>query len=147
MATGFDAATMYAGNPVFNQVDVGSAYFPVATENPANVGRAGQDVMVGVALPGDYSGGVAPMVVDSQPMEKRGVMGKPANWWLMLVLVLAVFIFVSRRYGGEEKFGNIRLTLWNGIFAVLFYVIILNFLKVFFAYFKVKGLSELVAAA
>ena len=103
------------------------------------------------------TGGAAPL--DPAPMDTKvgmaamsgaapgGFMQKPTHWWISLVLVLAGLIFVSRRFGGDQKFGNIRLTLWNGVLLVIFYVIILNFLKVVFGRYKVPGLSELVLAA
>jgi len=78
---------------------------------------------------------------------KGGFMQKPTHWWISLVLVFAGLIFVSRKFGGSEKFGNIRLTVWNGILLVLFYVIILNFLKVLAGRWKIPGLSELILAA
>lgn len=141
MAFRYDAS-MYAasgmqGEPDFNPINAGSAYFTENTDMPATGNMmAGVPAMAGIPSP-----------TSQTPMMARGVMGKPAHWWIMLVVVLAIFIFVSRRFNGPEKFGNIRLTLWNGIFAVLFYIIVLNFLKVAFSYWKVPGLSELVAAA
>lgn len=138
MSTGISAAQMYSGQtPIFNEVDASSAYFPISTANPANAGQMPQQPVPGGAGP----------IADPQPMANRGIMGKPATWWLGLVIVFAVLVFVSRRFGGEEKFGNVRATLWNGVLTTVFIVVILNFLKVFFSYFKVKGLSELIAAA
>lgn len=136
-------ASMYAlsgqqGQPDFNPINAGNVYFSENTEMPTTGGQASMSApaMAGVPTP-----------TTQTPIMMRGIMGKPTHWWIMLVVVLAIFIFVSRRFGGPEKFGNIRLTLWNGIFAVLFYIIVLNFLKVAFSYWKVPGLSELVAAA
>lgn len=118
--------------PDFNQIDARSAYFPQNSEIPITDNQ----VSTSSASP-----------ITDKPMSQRGMMGKPASWWLMLVVVFAIFVFVSRKFDGPEKFGNIKLTLWNGVFATLFVVIMLNFLKVVFSYFKVPGLSDLVAAA
>lgn len=129
--------TKYANSApgfAYNQLSAGDTYFADTMEEPKM-----NPMATGADAPGSP--------VDSTPIAGRSVMGKPATWWVMLVAVLAVFIFVSRKFGGPEKFGNIKLTLWNGIFAVLFYVIVLNFLKVTFSFVKVPGLSELVAAA
>lgn len=127
-------SSLYANGGPFNPVGASQVYFPDTTESPTPEATA--------------TGENAPMSpVTATPVTARGIMGKPASWWLMLVIVFAALVFVSRRFGGSEKFGNIKLTVWNGILATLFYVIVLNFLKVSFSYVKVPGLSELVAAA
>lgn len=132
----------------FNPINASSAYFPDMTETyapPSGVpGYSGE--MAGVM---NSNGNNGAMVDDGdgRPMAARGVMGKPAGWWITLVLVFAVMVFVSRRFGGAEKYGNMRVSLWNLAIATIFMVIMLNFLKVTFSFFKVPGLSTLVAAA
>lgn len=123
----------------YNPINADATYFPDTTEVPTAIGGSMSAGMMG--------GGMADSPVDPTPIPARTIMGKPATWWVMLVVVFAVFVFASRKFGGPEKFGNVKLTVWNGIFSVIWFVIVLNFLKVFFARFKVPGLSELVAAA
>lgn len=125
-------SSMYGRGGMFNKVNAGNVYF---AEEDAPANPAGADA------------GTPASPVTATPVTARSIMGKPSTWWLMLVIVMAIFVFVSRKFGGPEKFGNIRLTLWNGLFAVGFYIIVLNFMKVTFSYVKIPGWSELVAAA
>lgn len=76
-----------------------------------------------------------------------GVMGKPAQWWIGFAIVFALFILASRKFGADEKFSNIKMTVYNGIFLTIFVVLILNFLKVFVSRFPIPGLTPLVLAA
>lgn len=73
--------------------------------------------------------------------------GQPAKWWIGFVVVFALFVWVSRRFNGGEKFTNIKLSVYNGIFLTIFIVLILNLLKVFAARFPIPGLSALILAA
>jgi hypothetical protein len=134
-----NAAAMYGGlaGP-YNITSAQSAYFADTGGTPSSGAPA--SVNSGAAIP-------SMGMMAEAPMERRGILGKPSTWWVMLFLVGAAFVFISRRFGGPEKFGNIKLTLWNAVFAVIFYVLVLNFLKVVFAYLKIPGLSELVANA
>jgi hypothetical protein len=132
-----NAAAMYGGlTGPYNITSAQSAYFADTGGTPSSGAPASVN-----------SGAAVPMEMAEMPMERRGVLGKPSTWWVMLFFVGAAFVFISRRFNGPEKFGNIRLTLWNAVFAVIFYVLVLNFLKVVFAYLKIPGLSELVANA
>ena len=76
-----------------------------------------------------------------------GVFGQPAKWWIGFVVIFGLFIFASRRFNGGEKFTNIRMSVYNGIFLTIFIVLILNLLKVFAAKFPIPGLSALILAA
>lgn len=80
-------------------------------------------------------------------MMTGGMLGKPTNWWLGFVVVFALFVFASRRFNGGEKFTNIKMSVYNGIFLTIFIVLILNLLKVFAARFPIPGLSPLILAA
>ena len=121
------------GGP-WNEVAVNSAYFVNQAEptTPQVQQAAAASAM---------------LAAQEAPIAARGLLGKPASWWVMLALVFAVMVFVSRRYGGSEKFGNLRMSLWNMMLLTVFYVIMLNFLKVVFSYVRVPGLSELIKAA
>jgi len=77
----------------------------------------------------------------------NGIFGKPANWWIGFLIVFALFIWASKRFNGGEKFTNIKMTVYNGIFLTVFIVLILNFLKVLAARFPIPGLSALILAA
>lgn len=76
-----------------------------------------------------------------------GVMGQPAKWWIGFLIVFALFIWASRRFNGGDKFTNIKMSVYNGIFLTIFIVLILNFLKVFVAKFPIPGLAPLILAA
>lgn len=130
-----NASTAYANGyqTRWNQTGAATAYF--------------EDTSEGVPASDAVMGSDAPSPVDDAPIEARGIMGKPATWWVMLLVVTAIFVFISRRFGGSEKFGNIKLTVWNGLFSVAWYILVLNFMKVIFSYVKIPGWSELVAAA
>jgi len=62
--------------------------------------------------------------------------------------VFAVFVFVARRYAGDDRYSNIRLSLYNGLFLTFFIVIILNFLKVVAGrFFPNSAPGQLILAA
>jgi len=75
------------------------------------------------------------------------IFGQPAKWWIGFVIIFALFIWASRRFNGGEKFTNIRMSVYNGIFLTIFIVLILNLLKVFASRFPIPGLSALILAA
>jgi len=77
----------------------------------------------------------------------NGLLGQPARWWIGFLVVFALFIWASRRFNGGEKFTNIKMSVYNGIFLTVFIVLILNLLKVFAAKFPIPGLSPLILAA
>lgn len=75
-------------------------------------------------------------------------LGEPAKWWIAFLLVFAAFIWLARRFnGGGDKFTNIKMSVYNGIFLTIFIVLILNLLKVFVARFPIPGLAPLILAA
>lgn len=93
----------------------------------------------------------SPDAVQNQTVEitATGVMGKPSSWWLMFLIVFVGFAFLARRYGGSEadRFSNVKLSVYNGIFLTFYIVLILNLLKVLATRFKIPGVSELILAA
>lgn len=115
----------------FNQVNAQQAYFADTSQ---------------VTAPVD-AGATAPATPAEAAPTSNGIIGKPATWWIGLAIITAIFIWISRRAGGPEKFGNIKLTIWNGIFSAAWLILILNFLKVVFTYINVPGWSDLVKAA
>lgn len=129
----YQGAGRVDGGP-WNEIAVNSAYFVNQAEPTTPQVQQAQDAS-------------AMLAAQESPIAARGPLGKPASWWVMLALVFAVMVFISRRYGGSEKFGNLRMSLWNMMLLTVFYVIMLNFLKVVFSYVRVPGLSELIKAA
>jgi hypothetical protein len=73
--------------------------------------------------------------------------GKPAYWWLTLFGMFALFVFLARKYGGGDSYSNIKASVYNLFFLTIFIVLMLNFLKVIAANWKIPGFSELVLAA
>lgn len=74
----------------------------------------------------------------------------PAGSWLLFLAIFVGFVLVSKKFGGGDgapAFGNIKATVYNGIFLTFFVVLILNLLKVFAQKVKVPGVSELILAA
>jgi hypothetical protein len=147
---------MYSGYPndVNNSISFYDAYNPGATMIAGNVGvPAGNN---GVAAGGTYPAGSA-VVSAAQSGNGRaaaamaapsgGVLGAPVTWWLSLLAIFAGVIFISRRYGGEERFSNIRGSLYNLTFLTVYVILILNVLKVLAARYPIPGLSKLILAA
>lgn len=71
----------------------------------------------------------------------------PATSWLMFFAIFVIFVWVARKYDSGGSFGNIRLSIYNGIFLTFWIVLILNFLKVLAAKVRIPGVSELILAA
>lgn len=145
---------------VNNSVPFGSAYpggrsagyTPMsASRIPRRNNFAGELAAVnqgsGISVPTGMPNG--PVPTNGTMGNENGAMyfGKPANWWVGFVLVFALFIVASRRFNGEEKFTNVRMSVYNGVFLTLFIVLILNLLKVIAARFPIPGLSPLILAA
>lgn len=71
----------------------------------------------------------------------------PATSWLLFFVIFVAFVWLARKYDSGQNFGNIRLSLYNGLFLTFWIVLILNFLKVIAAKVRVPGVSELILAA
>ena len=100
------------------------------------------------AVAGGMGGGVPVAAArETAPSSNGSVTGKPATWWIMFAVVFMLFIWISRKYDTGQNFGNIKLSLWNGLFLTFFIVLMLNLLKVFAAKVKIPGVSELILAA
>lgn len=96
-----------------------------------------------------YPRAVANADTDTMPAPSNGVLGQPASWWVVWLVVFVLFLWVARKYapGGGERYGNLLPSAYNGVFLTLYIVLILNVLKVFATKFKIPGLSELILAA
>jgi hypothetical protein len=148
----------YGRGDVNNSISVASAYpggrsmgltQPSATRyrtrnnssgEAASVNQQGQRILNG----GTRVGGTP--VNDPMPTS-NGIMGKPSSWWITFALIFVGFIWLSRRYGGEERFSNVKISVYNGIFLTFWIILILNLLKVAATRFKIPGISELILAA
>lgn len=75
------------------------------------------------------------------------VAGRTAYWWLTLFGMFALFVYLARRYGGGDSYSNIKASVYNLFFLTVFIVLMLNFLKVIAANWKIPGFSDLVLAA
>lgn len=73
--------------------------------------------------------------------------GQPAKWWVAFAIVFVLFVWASRKYNGGEKFTNVKMSVYNGVFLTIWIVLILNLLKVAAARFPIPGLSPLILAA
>jgi len=114
-------------NPIYS----GEVYFddqvsPQSQVGGYYVGDVAPNVQ-GANMGANGGSDVSPSMMNE--MDARPMAQKPAFSFLFLTILLVIFIFVSRKFGGPEKFGNIKLTLWNGLFAVVFIIIIMGFLK------------------
>jgi hypothetical protein len=79
-------------------------------------------------------------------MTNGKILGQPSKWWFVLALVYFGLVWVSRKYGGPQISHPLQ-NLWSLALTVLFYVLMLNLLKVLATRFPVPGLSELIIAA
>ena len=86
---------------------------------------------------------------DTMPAPSSGVLGQPASWWVVWLVVFVLFLWVARKFapGDGQRYGNLLPSVYNGVFLTLYVVLILNVLKVFATKFKIPGLSELILAA
>ena len=124
-----------------------SAFVPAAGSR--NRFRNNSPGELGAMNQGRYPRAVADATTDTMPAPTGGIFGQPASWWVVWLIVFALFLWVARKYapGGGERYGNLLPSAYNGIFLTLYIVLILNVLKVFATKFKVPGLSELILAA
>lgn len=83
------------------------------------------------------------------PVTANGLLGKPSSWWIIFALVFVGFVWFARRYGGSEseRFGNVKMSVYNGVFLTFYIVLILNLMKVFAAKIRIPGVSDLILAA
>lgn len=78
---------------------------------------------------------------------QTSALGKPAMWYVTLVGFFFLFVWLARKYGGGDKYSNIRASAYNLFFLTIFVVLMLNLLKVIAAHLKIPGLSPLILAA
>lgn len=129
-------------NDVNNTINIGDVYnyndFPVDIGVPmGNVETAPTNDII----PGEPTSSNTVTATVASPL------GKPAHWWLGLLGTFAVFIFLARKYGGGDKYSNIRASVYNLFFMTVFMVLMLNFLKVIAAKWNIPGFSALILAA
>lgn len=147
----------YGRGDVNNSISVSSAYpggrsmgltQPSATRyrmrnnssGEAGSVNQGRQVLTGATRPGGTPAN------DAMPVS-NGIMGKPSSWWITFALIFVGFIWLSRKYGGEERFSNVKISVYNGVFLTFWIILILNLLKVAATRFKIPGISELILAA
>ncbi len=73
--------------------------------------------------------------------------GKPGHWWITFAVIFVAFIFAARKFGGDDRYSNIRMSVYNGIFLTFFIVLILNALKRIAAVAPPNAVSTLILAA
>ncbi len=123
--------------------------YRVRNNSPGELGAVNQGNRT--SMPAAAPGMAAPMANTGGEAIPDGVglMGKPSAWWVMFAIVFAVFIWLARKYGGGEanRFSNVKMSVYNGVFLTFYIILILNLLKVFAAKIKVPGVSDLILAA
>jgi hypothetical protein len=125
-----------------------AAFTPRAgTRNPFRNNSAGE--LAAMNQGRGYPRAVANADTDTMPAPSGGLLGQPASWWVVWLVVFVLFLWVARRFapGDGNRYGNLLPSAYNGIFLTLYIVLILNVLKVFATKFKIPGLSELILAA
>ena len=107
------------------------------------------------ATPGATSSKPAPMASTTEAMRPVteveqaaaiGALGKPLQWWIVLVLALVLLMFVAKKLGEASDFANIRMSVYNIVIISFAAIIGIAFFKVVFTRFKIPGLSALVLA-
>ena len=73
--------------------------------------------------------------------------GSPAHWWLVFVVIFAVFVFVARKFAGDDRYSNIRASVYNMFFLTFFIILIMNVMKRIAAAVPPNPVSALVLAA
>lgn len=73
--------------------------------------------------------------------------GNPAAWWVVFVVIFAVFVFIARKYAGDDRYSNIRASVYNMFFLTFFMILILNVMKRIAASVPANPVSALVLAA
>jgi len=143
---------MYSGYPndVNNSISFFDAYNPGGTVGPANMGvpAGANGASAGNTFPaamGAAAGMGKAKAVAAAPA--GGVLGAPVTWWVGLLITFGVVIWIARRYGGDERFTNIKGSLYNLTFLTVFIILIKNVLNVLAARFPIPGLSKLILAA
>jgi hypothetical protein len=136
-------ASAYPGGRTFSAVPAAANRYRFRTNSAGELGAMNQ---------GRYprAEAAAQSNSDALPPPTGGVLGQPASWWVVWLIVFVLFLWVARKYApgdGDGRYGNLLPSLYNGVFLTLYIVLILNVLKVFATKFKIPGLSELILAA
>lgn len=147
---------MYSGYPndVNNSISFYDVYNPGGTVMPDGIGvPAGNN---GASMGNTYPGGGGPAAGAAAGNGKAaaaaaaptgGILGAPVTWWVTILAIFVGVIWIARSYGGDERFTNIRGSLYNLTFLTIFIILIKNVLNVLAARFPIPGLSKLILAA
>ncbi len=73
--------------------------------------------------------------------------GNPAHWWLVFVVIFAVFVFIARKFAGDDRYSNIRASVYNMFFLTFFIILIMNVMKRIAAAIPPNPVSALILAA
>lgn len=76
-----------------------------------------------------------------------GSKAKPFHTLLVVGVIFVVIVVVLQRYGGAEKYANIRASFVNGAIITITAIIGINIAKVVFTKVPVPGVSTLVLNA
>ena len=149
-------SNLYPGGRATSFVPPTATSVPFRNNSAGELGALNQDARfamlpqpVQAAGMGGMDGG-KPVMKGSDsiaPSSTNTAAGKPATWWVMFFIIFMLFVWLSRKYDTGQVSGNLKLSLFNGVFLTLFVVLILNMLKVVAAKIKVPGLSEMILAA
>lgn len=147
-------SNLYPGGRATSYVPPTATSVPFRNNSAGELGALNQDgrFLTQPAVAAGMAGmdGGRPVMKGSDsiaPSSTNTAAGKPATWWVMFFVVFLLFVWLSRKYDTGQVSGNLKLSLFNGVFLTLFVVLILNLLKVFAAKVKVPGLSEMILAA
>lgn len=141
------SASAYPGGRSYGVVPQAANRYRVKNNSAGQVGAINQG---GAGRMPSAMPGMTPVAAgDAGIPESSGILGKPSSWWILFAVVFVAFVWLARRYGGSEKerFSNVKLSVYNGIFLTFYIILILNLLKVFAAKIKVPGVSDLILAA
>jgi len=75
-----------------------------------------------------------------------GLTGEPIRWWVIMAALLVGLMWFAKRYDGDGKFANVRLSAYNIFTISLASIIGITLFKHLFTTFPVPGLSTVVLA-
>jgi len=150
-------SNMYPGGRATSFVPPSAGNLGFRNNSAGELGALNQDAFLRyMSQPVGAQGSPAPsMAGNSGPAAAQQGAGRamasggtaPANSWLLFFVILVIFVWVMKRYDTAGNYGNLKVTLYNGVVLTFFIVLMLNLLKVLAAKVKVPGVSELILAA
>lgn len=126
-------------NDNFNSISVGDVYAPAANY-PYNIGAPDSTATQTAPNNDTPSTGMTNAKAVQTP-------GSPAYWWLVFVVIFAVFVFIARKYAGDDRYSNIRASVYNMFFLTFFIILIMNVMKRIAAAVPPNPVSALILAA